>query len=63
MGKTSAYGFTDSINAPSLKIKDKLGAVNILKGVYVELFRKYKKSFILKVYDKQFLEERTCQSE
>lgn len=49
-GIDSFYSITEAFNTPSIRIKQKLNARFVFLGLYVRLFRKRKKTWILKRY-------------
>ena len=51
MGVDSFYSITEAFNTPSIRIKQKLNAKFVFLGLYVRLFRKRKKTWILKWYE------------
>ncbi len=50
LGRDTCYSVTESFNTPSQKFKEKLNAQNVFLGLYVNLFRKFRKRWILKKY-------------
>ncbi len=50
MGRDTYYSITECFNTPSIKFKEKLNAQYVLMGLYINLFNKYKKRWILKKY-------------
>lgn len=51
MGVDSFYSITEAFNTPSIRIKEKLNARFVFLGLYVRLFRKRRKTWILKRYE------------
>ena len=50
LGRDTCYSITECFNSPSMKFKKKLNAQDVFLGLYVNLFRKYRKRWILKKY-------------
>jgi len=50
MGRDTYYSISDCFNTPTIKFKDKLNAQFILKGLYINLFRKFERRWVLKKY-------------
>ena len=50
LGRDTCYSLTVCFNTPSIKFKEKLGAQFVFLGLYVNLFKKYRKRLVLKRY-------------
>ena len=50
LGRDTCYSVTESFNTPSIKVKEKLNAKFVFLGLYVNLFKKYRKRWILRKY-------------
>lgn len=50
LGRDTCYSVTECFNTPSKRFKEKLGARNVFLGVYINLFKKYKRRWVLKKY-------------
>lgn len=50
-GVDSFYNITEAFNTPSIRVKQKLNSRIVFLGLYVRLFRKRKKTWILKRYE------------
>ena len=48
LGKQKLYSISDAFNAPSLKFKKKLNAILVEKHIDIEIFSRWKYSFLLK---------------
>lgn len=49
-GRDTCYSVTETFNTPSNNFKKKLNAKNMFLGLYINLFRKYRRRWILKRY-------------
>jgi len=50
LGRDTCYSVTECFNTPSRKFKEKLNARYIFLGLHINLFKKYKRGWILKRY-------------
>ena len=50
LGRDTCYSITESFNTSSIRVKEKLNAQFIFLGLYVNLFKKYRKRWVLKRY-------------
>ena len=55
MGRDTCYSITEYFNTPSFKFKQKLQARVIFKGLYVNLFKKVQKRWVLRRYSQELL--------
>lgn len=51
MGRDTVYSLTIICNKSSLRVKEKLGAQVIFKGLYINLFNMWKRNLVLETYD------------
>jgi ribosomal protein S18 acetylase RimI-like enzyme len=50
LGRDTFYSVTDCTNGAALRFKQKLGANIVFLGVHINLFKKWRKTFVLKKY-------------